>query len=41
MLKCLETRHHQDVLGRYFTVVDLLPLPERVSFQDWMVCRKS
>jgi SAM-dependent methyltransferase len=26
--------------GRYLEVLDLLPPPERYSFQDWMICRK-
>jgi SAM-dependent methyltransferase len=26
--------------GRYLEVLDVLPPPERFSFQDWMICRK-
>ena len=26
--------------GRYLQVLDLLPPPERYSFQDWIICRK-
>jgi SAM-dependent methyltransferase len=27
--------------GRYFDVLDLTPPPEKYSFQDWIICRKS
>jgi SAM-dependent methyltransferase len=26
--------------GRYLEVIDILPPPEKNSFQDWMICRK-
>jgi len=30
----------RDFWARYLDVVDLLPPPEKYSFQDWMICRK-
>ena len=29
-----------DLWGRYFEVIDVLPPPEKYSFQDWAICRK-